>query len=58
MSFDAKGKAVDQDGWRVDIGGAGEIKQAKSEWKTTGSIDIKGKDLGGANLAINVSKKI
>lgn len=55
MGFDAKGKAVNDDGMKVDIGGAGEVKQAKGEWKTTGSIDIKAKDVGGANVAINVS---
>ncbi len=55
MGFDAKGKAVNDDGLKVDIGGAGEVKQAKSEWKATGSMDIKAKDVGGANVAINVS---
>eukprot|EP00354_Favella_ehrenbergii_P010587 CAMPEP_0170460906 /NCGR_PEP_ID=MMETSP0123-20130129/7047_1 /TAXON_ID=182087 /ORGANISM="Favella ehrenbergii, Strain Fehren 1" /LENGTH=238 /DNA_ID=CAMNT_0010725865 /DNA_START=40 /DNA_END=756 /DNA_ORIENTATION=+ len=53
MAFDAKGKAVDDDGWRVDIGAAGEVKQADKKWKVTGSLDIKGSDLGGAKLAIN-----
>jgi len=55
MGFDAKGKAVDDDGMKVSIGGAGEVKQAKSEWKGTASMDINAKDVGGANVAINAS---
>ena len=55
MSIDAKGKAVDDDGWRVDIGGNYEVKQAKGEWKASGSLDIKASDLGGAKMSVNVS---
>jgi hypothetical protein len=28
MAFEGKGKALDDDGWRVDITGSGEVKQA------------------------------
>jgi len=40
MAFDAKGKAYYEDGWKSDIAFAAETKQAKSEWKTTGSLDV------------------
>lgn len=39
MAFEGKGKLVDDDGWKVDITGAGEVKQAKKEWKLTGQLD-------------------
>ena len=55
MSFDAKGKAFDQDGWKFNISGAGEVKQAKKEWKVTGTVDFVSPDLGGAKLAGTVS---
>jgi len=55
MAFDAKGKAVDDASWRVDIGMAAEAKQAESKWKVTGNLDVKGKDLGGAKLSMNGS---
>jgi len=53
MSFNGKGKAVDDDSFRVDITGGAEVKQAKSEWKITGTLDVKAKDLGGAKAAVN-----
>ncbi len=56
MSFNGKGMAVDDDSFKVDITGAGEIKQAKSEWKLTGTLDVKAKDLGGAKATLNVSQ--
>lgn len=40
MAGEGKGKLVDDDGWKVDITGAAEAKQAKSEWKVTGKLDI------------------
>lgn len=55
MVFEGKGKAVDEDGWKVDITGAGEVKQAKKEWKMTGKLDIATPDMGGAKANINVS---
>ena len=55
MAFDAKGKVTDDSDWKVDLSGNGEIKQAKSEWKIGGALDIVAKDLGGAKLAMNVS---
>ena len=55
MAFEGKGKALDDDGWRVDLTGSGEVKQAKSEWKVGGALDVRGSDLGGAKLAMNVS---
>lgn len=53
MSFDAKGKAYNEDGWSTDIGFAAEVKQAKSEWKGTGTLDAKSPDMGGARAALN-----
>ena len=58
MAGEAKGKLVDDDGWKVDITAAGEIKQAKSEWKVTGKLDIQTPDMGGAKSAINVSTSL
>ena len=55
MSFDAKGKAFDQDGWKSNISGAGEVKQAKKEWKVSGTVDFTSPDIGGAKLAGTVS---
>ena len=55
MAGEGKGKLVDEDGWKVDLTGAAEIKQAKSEWKVTGKLDIQTPDMGGAKSAINVS---
>ena len=55
MAFEGKGKLVDDDGWKVDITGAGETKQAKKEWKLTGNLDVKSPDMGGAKGALNVS---
>lgn len=54
MAGEGKGKLVDDDGWKVDITGAAEVKQAKSEWKVTGKLDIQTPDMGGAKSAINV----
>jgi len=54
MAIEGKGKAVDDDGWRVDLTGAVEVKQAKAEWKVSGAMDIKAADLGGAKLAMNI----
>lgn len=56
MAFEGKGKLVDDDGWKVDLTGAGETKQAKKEWKLTGALDIKSPDMGGAKAVINVSQ--
>ena len=56
MSFDAKAMPFNEDGLRVDINTNAEIKQAKSEWKLSGSVDVKHNDLGGAKLAMNVSQ--
>jgi len=55
MAGEAKGNLVDDDGWKTDITLAGEIKQAKSEWKITGKLDAKTPDMGGAKAALNVS---
>jgi hypothetical protein len=55
MSFDAKGKAYNEDGWISNIGFAAETKQAKSEWKASGSVEVKSPDLSGAKLGLNVS---
>lgn len=55
MSFEACGQAYDADGWKVKIGNASEVKQAKNEWKSTGNLNIKGDDLGGAKVAIDAS---
>jgi len=55
MSMDAKGKAYNEDGWKSNVGGAYEIKQAKSEWKATGSFDVKTPDMGGVKAAINAT---
>lgn len=55
MTFDAAGEALDQDGWKAKIGASAETKQAKGEWKVTGSADVKSPDLGGAKAALNVS---
>jgi hypothetical protein len=55
MSFDAKGEAFNQDGWKSDIGAAAEVKQANKEWKVTGTMDFKSPDIGGAKLAGTVS---
>lgn len=54
MNFDGKGKLYDEDGWRVDIAAGGEVKQAKDDWKVTAGFDLKGSDLGGAKLGLNV----
>lgn len=55
FAFEAKGNAVNDDGWKVDVTGAAECKPAKKEWKTTGKLDITTPDMGGAKAAINVS---
>ena len=55
FSLEGKGKLVDDDGWKVDLTGAGEIKQAKKEWKLTGALDIASPDMGGAKANVNVS---
>ena len=55
MAGEGKGKLVDDDGWKVDITGALETKQAKSEWKVTGKLDVQTPDMGGAKAAVNVS---
>lgn len=56
MAFEGVGKLVDDDGWKVNTLGAGEIKQAKKEWKLTGQLDIQSPDMGGAKAAAIVSK--
>ena len=58
MSMDARGKAYDDDGWKAHIGFAGEVKQAKKEWKGTGSFEVSSPDLGGAKVAFNVSNQL
>ena len=55
FSFNGKGMAVNDDSFRVDITGGAESKPAKSEWKVTGTLDVKAKDLGGAKATVNVS---
>jgi len=55
LAFEGKGKAVDQDGWRVDLTGAGEYKPEKDDWKVSATLNVNGKDLGGAKLAFEVS---
>jgi len=55
MAGEGKGKLVDDDGWKVDITGALETKQAKSEWKVTGKLDVQTPDMGGAKAAVNAS---
>ena len=55
MAFEGKGKAVNDDDWKVDLTMSGEAKQAESKWKIAGAVDVKGSDLGGAKLAMNVS---
>lgn len=58
QAWDAKGKAVDDNGLRVDISGNGEIKQAKGEWKLGAGLDVKHNDCGGAKVALNVSDSL
>merc|ERR1712156_760138 len=53
FSFNGKGMAVNDDSFRVDITGGAESKPAKSEWKVTGTLDVKAKDLGGAKAVVN-----
>jgi hypothetical protein len=55
LSFDAKGKAYNEDGWTSNLGFAAETKQAKKEWKATASLEAKTPDMSGAKAAFNVS---
>lgn len=55
LAFKGKGKAVDQDGWRVDVTLSGEYKPEKDDWKGSGILNVSAKDLGGAKLAFEVS---
>ena len=55
QATDVTGTLYDEDGVKARVGLAGEIKQAKSEWKVTGTLDVKANDLGGAKAALAVS---
>ena len=56
LSFKAKGNAHKDGGWKVDLTGSGERKEAKGEWKVAGQMDVKG-DLGAAKMGMNVSTR-
>ena len=49
------GTLLEDDGLKVRTGFSFEVKQAKSESKTTGTLDVKHADLGGAKAALAVS---
>lgn len=55
MAFDAKVKAYNEDGIKVNVGAAAENKPEKKEWKVTGSADLSSNDVGGAKVAMAVS---
>jgi len=46
------GTLLEDDGLKVRTGFSFEVKQAKSESKTTGTLDVKHADLGGAKAAL------
>lgn len=37
------------------MGASAEVKQAKDEWKVTGTADVSSPDLGGAKAALNLA---
>lgn len=55
LAFKAKGKAVDQDGWRVDLTLGGEFKPEKEDWKSSAVLNVSAKDLGGAKLGFETT---
>ena len=40
QAADVVGVLFNEDGWKGNLGMGGEIKQAKKEWKMTGSLDV------------------
>jgi hypothetical protein len=54
LSFAGKGRAYSEDGWKIDLTGAAEIKQAKNEWKLTKTVDVSG-EVGGIKTGTTVS---
>jgi hypothetical protein len=50
MAFDAKHKAYNEGGWKINVGAGAENKAVDKKWKVTGMASICGDDLGGAKL--------
>lgn len=57
IAADIKAEILNDNGWKIDVGLAGERKEADKKYKITGTMDVKNKDLAGAKLCMNVSNQ-
>jgi len=58
IAADIKAEILNDNGWKIDVGLAGERKEADKKYKITGTMDVKNKDLAGAKLCMNAAVEV